>query len=100
MYNELSNEGSEQASRDATTLDAVHSGDTVVYRNKRNREYRFEVADVDEEWVTFQTGQMVHINRFRREDFEVVRSGVDPAEDEGDIAETPEESRNQAPVQR
>jgi hypothetical protein len=55
--------------------DGVRAGDTVVYTSKLNKEYRFEVTDVDDDWIAFRTGQMVHADRFEREDFEVVRSG-------------------------
>lgn len=77
MSNEISAErhgGGEKSRRASASPGVVNVGDTVIYTVRRNREYRFEVADVDEEWITFRTGQMVHKDRFVREDFEVLRS--------------------------
>lgn len=53
--------------------DLVRTGDTVVFTGKRNQEYRFIVAETDPTWLTFRTGQMVHRDRYEREDFAVVR---------------------------
>ncbi|QLD87109.1 hypothetical protein HWV23_15715 [Natronomonas halophila] len=60
--------------RTRLSSDAVRVGDTVVWTSKLNKEYRFTVATVDSTWITFQTGQMVHKDRFDREDFVVVRT--------------------------
>lgn len=60
--------------RTRLSSDAVRVGDTVVWTSKLNKEYRFTVAAVDSTWITFQTGQMVHKDRFDREDFAVVRT--------------------------
>lgn len=54
--------------------DGVRVGDTVIYTSKFDAEYRFTIASVDPDWLTFETGQMVHKNRFERESFEVVRT--------------------------
>jgi hypothetical protein len=55
--------------------DAVRAGDRVVFESKLNKAYEFVVAAVDAEWITFETGQKVHKNRFDREDFAVRRTG-------------------------
>lgn len=68
----------------------VRVGDVVVYTSKLNAEYRFTVTDVDDEWITFRTGQKVHADRFDREPFAVIReqpegvtlAGADTASDE------------------
>lgn len=68
--------------------DAVRVGDTVVYTSRLDKEYRFMVAGVDANWITFETGQMVHTDRFEREAFSVVRA--DP--ESGAVERTPEEA--------
>lgn len=67
---------SDEQSRNRLQLPAedVRVGDSVVFTSKLNKEYRFTVAAVDTEWLTFQTGQMVHVNRFERENFVVIRN--------------------------
>jgi hypothetical protein len=62
------------AERLEVDADAVRAGDTVVFESKLNKAYEFVVADVDAEWITFETGQKVHKNRFDREDFAVRRN--------------------------
>lgn len=74
---------------------AVRVGDTIVHTSKLNKEYRFEVAAVDSDWITFETGQKVHADRFESDRFEVVRpdptgSGVEERSD--DAQRDPSES--------
>lgn len=66
-------------------VDALHVGDTVVWTSKLNKEYRYEVADVDSTWITFETGLMVHTDRFERGAFEVIRPRDGPADSAGEI---------------
>lgn len=95
--------------------DAVRAGDTVVFRSKLNKEYEFVVADVDAEWITFETGQMVHKVRFDREDFAVRRTadeesgrvrmdepngeGVEPAADDPGTEEESEAADDERKLQ-
>lgn len=65
--------------------ESLRVGDTVVWTSKLNKEYRYEVAEIDSTWVTFETGLMVHTDRFERGAFEVVRTRDGPTDAAGDI---------------
>lgn len=72
----------------------VRVGDTVVYTSKFNATYRFTVRDVDDAWITFETGQKVHADRFEREAFAVVReTGTEVGSTESDSVTANEPSR-------
>lgn len=67
-------DGDGDARPTALEADAVRPGDRVVFTSRLDKEYEFTVAEVDPTWLTFETGQMVHKDRFDREDFAVVRT--------------------------
>lgn len=77
MHDETTDHGrkpdSETTHRVVIPAEALSVGDTVVWTSRLNKEYRYRVADIDGTWITFQTGVMVHRDRFEREAFEVVR---------------------------
>lgn len=63
----------------------VRSGDTVIHTSRLNATYEFEVVDVGPDMITFETGQMVHVDRFHRKAFTVIRHPTDDAsETEGE----------------
>lgn len=70
----IEDESGGEGDRTRLSFDAVRVGDSVVWTSSLNKEYRFTVAAVDSTWLTFRTGQMVHKDRFDREDFAVVRA--------------------------
>ena len=81
--------------RSYVDADAVREGDTVVFTSRLDKEYEFDVADVDAEWITFETGQMVHKDRFDREDFAVRRTA---GEEAGRVRMDDEEEDDSSPA--
>lgn len=75
----------EETRRTELSADALRVGDTVVWTSKLNKEYQYEVADIDSTWITFKTGLMVHTDRFERGAFEVVRDRDGPTDAAVDI---------------